>query len=262
MHSSGRDLAVRCFLRDVPDARWRYSRISQFVENDRLPYTVSFDYQPQGIRIVGEWFPIVKMEWIAGQTLDNHLRSLNGKFTSDFADRFKKMCWDLGDAGIAHGDLQHGNIIVKEDELFLVDYDGMYVPSTCEGAQSNELGHRNYQHPARNAQHFGPYLDNFSAWVIYGSLKALSVDASLFQKLGAGEDCLLFRREDFTNPMQSCAFAALEGHADETLRKLGRYIRWCLSLSPDQVPNLGSKTLILTFALPSLHPNTPTEKSR
>ncbi|QLQ08322.1 MAG: hypothetical protein HZY76_21580 [Anaerolineae bacterium] len=48
--------------------------------------------------------------------------------------------------GIAHGDLQHGNVLVAADELRLIDYDGMYVPP-LSGRESHEIGHRNYQHP-------------------------------------------------------------------------------------------------------------------
>jgi len=86
-------------------------------------------------------------------------------------------------AGIAHGDLQHGNIIMCNHELRLVDYDGMYVPA-MKNFMASELGHPNYQHPARAPHHFGPYLDNFSAWVIYASIKALQVDPLLLDQLG------------------------------------------------------------------------------
>ena len=57
-------------------------------------------------------------------------------------------------AGIAHGDLQHGNIFVVDDELKLIDYDGMFVPRLA-GCRSNELGIEHYQHPQRKEHHFG-----------------------------------------------------------------------------------------------------------
>ena len=86
--------------------------------------------------------------------------------------------------------LQHGNIMVNDGELYLVDYDGMFVPSMA-GSSSNELGHRNYQHPRRSAETFGPHLDNFSAWVIYISLQAMVKDEWIYERLGSGDDCLL-----------------------------------------------------------------------
>ncbi len=119
------------------------------------------------------------------------------------------MCSDLRTAGIAHGDLQHGNILVLPDgQLRLVDYDGMFVPA-MKGWRSNELGHRNYQHPARTAEHFGPELDNFAAWVIYSSLCAVVLESSIYKQLGGGDDCLLLRRGDFDNAGQSQVFRQL-----------------------------------------------------
>jgi thiamine kinase-like enzyme len=35
----------------------------------------------------------------------------------------------LNRAGVAHGDLQHGNILVANGKPKLIDYDGMYVPA-------------------------------------------------------------------------------------------------------------------------------------
>ena len=106
--------------------------------------------------------------------------------------------------GIAHGDLQHGNIKVEAGcRIILVDYDGMFVPS-MQGFTSNELGHRNYQHPGRTKDHFGGYLDNFSAWSIYTSLYCLTLDPTLWRKLEAGDECLLFRQEDYVNRQEEC----------------------------------------------------------
>src|SRR6185437_3416298 len=130
-----------------------------------------------------------------------------------------------------------GNIMVRDGQLFLVDYDGMYVPS-MQGTRSNELGHRNYQHPLRSADDFGAYLDNFSAWVIYASLRAIEIDPSLYERLGAGEDCLLFRREDFEQPLVSCAFKALEEHHNPELAQLGRSVRSLLAMPLQAIPPL------------------------
>jgi hypothetical protein len=243
VHCAGKDWALRCFLRDVPDSCQRYSKISDFVQHDTLPYTVAFDYQQNGIKIGATWFPILKMEWVNGTTLDHHVHQAmqHGKLSTTLAERFKTICCDLRAAGIAHGDLQHGNIIVHNDDLYLVDYDGMYVPA-MQGSLSLELGHRNYQHPQRNEQTFGPYLDNFSAWVIYTSLKALTVDPALYDCLGAGADCLLFRHEDFVNPLNSPAFGVLENHWNHEIQSAARLIRWQLECPPEQVPPLESWT--------------------
>jgi predicted Ser/Thr protein kinase len=144
--------------------------------------------------------------------------------------------------GIAHGDLQHGNILVKDAEMKLVDYDGMYVPR-LRTFLSNELGHPNYQHPARSGKHFGPYLDNFSAWVIHTSLLCLSIDPSLWKKLSGGDDCLLFRRRDFEEPLSSAAFRQLEDHGSDQIKASAKLLRYLLMYPPEQVPNLDANLL-------------------
>jgi len=259
--AGGRNFALRCFLRDIPDTQWRYGRIADFLKQNPLPYTVKFEFEFYGIQINGRWHPILKMDWVDGQTLDNYIRDKMlsaGKLDATLAESFKAMCLDLNKAGIAHADLQHGNIMVRDGALYLVDYDGMFVPH-INAPHSNELGHRNYQHPKRSSRDFGAYLDNFSAWVIYTSLKALSLDPSLFDKLGACEDCLLFRREDFDNPLRSCAFAALENHEQEELRNLARFIRWQLTMPVEKVPGLEAEPKT-PDSLPTLEKDIPQDR--
>lgn len=258
---NGKDWALRCFLRAVRDSEWRYKCISNFIQTDNLRCTVSCDYQPKGIKVSGEWFPILKMEWVHGETLDNYLaaRLSQRKELVTITNQFVSLCADLKGAGIAHGDLQHGNIMVHDDVMYLVDYDGMYVPA-MHSAASNELGHRNYQHPHRSALHFGPYLDNFSAWVIFTSLYATAIDPSLYERLGAGEDCLLFRQDDFLKPLQSCAFAALEQHSNPDVQSVARILRLQLQQSPETVLGLDKLDEIDSEGLPPIDADTPTSR--
>jgi hypothetical protein len=139
--------------------------------------------------------------------------------------------------GIAHGDLQHGNILVTEEGIRLVDYDGMFVPG-MEGMISNEIGHRNYQHPKRDPTHFGPWLDNFSAWVIYISLRVLATDPQLWQVGAAGDEAILFRQDDFNNPDNSPLIAALAAHPDPWVKRATDAVVLTLKATPDQVPYL------------------------
>lgn len=250
-----RDLALRCFLFNISDQKQRYELVSGFVRQDDLPYTVTFDFLEQGLKVGNSWFPTLKMEWVDGEALDHYmLRHLTepNKLLK-LATRFLRMMDALQRAGIAHGDLQHGNIMVLPNgELRLVDYDSMYVPS-MKGMKSNERGHRNYQHPERNSEHFGPNTDNFSAWIIYTSIVALQLDAKLWYQLGAGDDCLLFRQADFVDPLNSPAFAALEKHYEKRLRHLARFIRSQLMVKPEEVPSL-SYASPGTEELPDLSP--------
>lgn len=44
-----RDLALRCFLRNVPDVQMRYEKISEFIMHDSLACTVGFDFQNESV---------------------------------------------------------------------------------------------------------------------------------------------------------------------------------------------------------------------
>ena len=95
------------------------------------PWRVPFDYVPEGILCRGSWYPILKMEWIDANGLipfiEAHL--WQPPILADLAGKFARMIDDLALFRIAHGDLQHGNLLVTPaGELKLIDYDGMYVP--------------------------------------------------------------------------------------------------------------------------------------
>lgn len=233
------DWAVRCFLHNIADQSERYARLSEYIGNDDLIYTVGFKYIADGIKVLGERYPVLKMEWVEGASLDQYLRQYGSRTGSVemLLDRFCRMSSQLGAAGIAHGDLQHGNILVVDDDLRLVDYDGMFVPA-LSGYKSNELGHPNYQHPRRTPRHFGPFLDNFSIWVIYASLFCLLRDPDLWARLNGGDECLLFRRSDFKNPIKSHCFAVLENHRLPEIRNISEIIRSLIEYPIKQIPPL------------------------
>jgi hypothetical protein len=239
MHCADSDYALRLFLKNLEDQAERYASISNFVQHDSLPYTVTFDFLSNGIKVRGDWFPALKMDWVEGTPFEEYvIENINNPDVMDkLSKSFVQMMSELRFAGIAHGDLQHGNIIMCGKELRMVDYDGMYVPA-LKRLMASELGHPNYQHPNRASHHFGPYLDNFSAWIIYASLRGLQLDPALLHQLGGGDDCLLFRRSDFQNPLQSPAFAAFEKHENEEIKMLGRFVRAQLSTDPEKIPYL------------------------
>lgn len=240
LNCTERAWAVRCFLHFIEDQQARYQVISSHLKSCSIPYVVDFEYQTCGLNVNGGYFPLLKMEWVSGITLEQyvakHLSSPEEIFR--IAAMFMQMASSLQEAGIAHGDLQHGNILITSSgELRLVDYDCMFV-DTMLWAESNELGHPNYQHPARTSKHFGMYLDNFSNWVIYGSLCAIAMAPELFHKLGGGEECLLFRQSDFAAPLHSRAFNLLENHSSSQTRQFARFLRWQLDRAPEEIPLL------------------------
>lgn len=238
--------AVKCFLRQFDDQQDRYTAIGARLDQVRLPYTVGFSFLNRGIRVSSAWYPILKMEWVQGEPLNSYIQNHLGhpQTLRTLAARWVQMITQLQQASIAHGDLQHGNVFVINGDLRLIDYDGMYVPALA-GQGSHEVGHRNYQHPLRTQDDFGPYLDNFSAWAIYVSLIALTVDPGLWDQFGGGDESLLFRREDFQRPESSDLLRALEKCTDIRIRSVATLFKSILNFKPQQVPPLDGAPVLL-----------------
>ena len=239
VHCAGKDWAVRCFWREFDDLQQRYAAISAHLQSAQLPYTVGFQYLPRGIKVRGQWYPILKMEWVDGQLLDEYVEQHldDPAALRRLAGRWQDMVWALEKASLAHGDLQHGNVLVKNGELKLVDYDGMYVPALT-GKGSHELGHQHYQHPLRGGRDFGPGMDRFSAWTIYLSLVSVAAEPALWSTTQAGDECLLLRKSDYDDLASSSTLALLERHADLEVRRLAERFAVALRCAPMQVPAL------------------------
>jgi hypothetical protein len=233
IRSNGRTWAVRCFQSQIMDQAERYAAVSKHLQAAGLPYTVGFNYLQEGIRVHGRWHPVLKMEWVEGPSLiefvQQHLS--DAEAIRRLAARWLTMAQGLREASFAHGDLQHGNVLVVGGDLKLIDYDGVFVPALT-GRNSNEYGHRNFQHPQRNSSDYGPSLDNFSNWIVYFSLVALSLAPSLWSELSAGDECLLFRQADYERPEDSVALSRLEHHSDPRLQEIGNALHdlWVLPL--------------------------------
>ncbi|MFD2250848.1 hypothetical protein FHS82_001396 [Pseudochelatococcus lubricantis] len=204
-----RKFAIRCFHKEAKGLEARYGHVDKGLRTAGGSYFVGFEYQPTGILVNGRRYPIVKMDWVEGDTL--------GSFLEDnYADkgRIERLRLQFIDVErflrskrLAHGDLQNGNVLVKSG-LKLIDYDGIYVPTMATG-QGAELGHKHFQHPKRSAADFGPDMDRFSFIVIDLSLRAIAHDPKLFSKYSNGENIIL-TANDFIDPGNSAAFADLE----------------------------------------------------
>jgi hypothetical protein len=234
--------AVRCFQREQPDQQQRYAIIGEHLHSGSLDAVVGFDLLAQGIRVGGKWYPIVKMEWVEGPLLHDYIAQNLAKpeVLLALARKWTQLLRSLRQAGIAHGDLQHGNIIVADGHLKLIDYDGMFVPGLAD-FHGLEDGHRNYQHPARNGADFGPLMDHFSAWLVLVSIAAVGIEPKLWYALDAGDECLLFRRGDYERPEASKALRLLEAHEKQPeLPLLAANVRALLALRPAELPDLDS----------------------
>jgi hypothetical protein len=148
------------------------------------------------------------MDWVDGPTL--------GAFVADhYADAvtmqqlrasLRVLARQLAALGIAHGDIQPGNIVVRgATDVSLIDYDGMFVPELAT-LGSIELGQRNFQHPGRRWRHYHARLDGFSFAVMDVALGALAYRPELWNDARCDESAV-FRAEDFIEPYASAALA-------------------------------------------------------
>lgn len=207
--AQGRKYAIRCFHKETKGLEARYAHVDKGLRAAGGPYFVGFEYQPTGVLVNGQRFPIVKMDWVEGDTLGSFLEdkySDKGR-VERLRTQFVELERFLRSKGIAHGDLQNGNLLAKSD-LKLIDYDGIYVPSLRTG-QGTELGHKHFQHPKRSAADFGPEMDRFSFIVVELSLRSVAHDPKLFSEYSNGEN-IIFTANDFIDPANSPVFADLK----------------------------------------------------
>src|SRR5438445_7225191 len=232
--------AIRCFLRPISDHAERYEAISKHLGKVRLPYDVNFRFLKQGIQIRSSWFPIVKMQWADGDLLHSHIEKHLRYRASLAALRAKwvTLVRHLEAAQVAHGDLQHGNILVRGGSIHLVDYDGMWVPA-LRGRHATEIGHRAYQHPERSEQDYGQEIDRFSALVIYLSLAALERDVTLWERFHTGDN-LIFVREDFQQLGRSAISRQLRRIGSGQIDQLAAALATMVQQHPMKVSSLDS----------------------
>ncbi len=207
-----RRYAVRCFHKKSDALELRYRAISKTITSLQSNYFLRFEFQPKGILVDGNSYPVVKMEWATGDPLGQFLEDhfLEKPFIGNLKKSILSLSSFLSNSGIAHGDIQPGNVMIADqgNSLHLIDYDGMYVPD-IRNLSSSELGHRNFQHPGRSARHFNSSLDKFSLIALYIALKALEADPLIWTDTNSDPDAVLFRSSDYLNPENSVTFSRL-----------------------------------------------------
>jgi len=203
---SGRKYAVRCFHREAPGIERRYAAISTKVKGLSSKYFVDFDFQQRGAQIDKGFYPLVKMAWAEGETLGEFVETnfQNKSKLTNLIASLTELSKYLESVGIAHGDIQEGNLMVADGgrKIQLIDYDGMYVPEVA-ALGGSELGHRDYQHPKRSMANFGPRIDRFSFIALNLALRTLCQRPSLWNVSLSGAGVILFRANDFADPGQS-----------------------------------------------------------
>jgi serine/threonine protein kinase len=198
-------VALRCWIADIGEAKKRSQTLATYLSNLNKSYFAGFRYIDDALLVNGALQPIVLMDWVNGQTLKHFIG--NNLHQPDkirnVAVLFKEMVAYFHEQSIAHGDLQHGNLIVTDDgKLVVVDYDSMYV-EPLSGFSDNIKGLPGYQHPARRSnQYLHAKLDYFSELVIYLGLQVFADNPGLWNLFYDTED-LLFSRDDLEKPDQS-----------------------------------------------------------
>ena len=206
------DYALRCFINggNLQNINRNIS-ISKYLSNINAPFLLKNKVFIEGINIKREYYPIIVMEWSYGKRLNEYVTSIinNNHKITELQIHLMNLSHSLEDLGIAHGDIQSGNVLVEETNtinLKLVDYDPMFIP-TLKGEEAVEIGHSSFQHPKRNKSHYDTTIDRFSFWLLLTALEALKFDKKLWNKdLQGGfndEDNFLFKAKDLQSPQSS-----------------------------------------------------------
>jgi len=228
--------AVKCFTRSAVDVRVRYAQIAAAIERSRLPYFVDFELLDGEMLVDGVRYPVLKMRWADGQRLDRFVEAslYRPRALLSTAAALVTLVRDLERHKIAHGDLQHCNIVVTESGIRLVDYDGLFVPRFA-GESAPEAGLACYQHPRRSAADYGVGLDRFSLLALCTALAALAAEPSLWTTFNSGAN-LLFTSQDFAAPDRSDLIKSIGALPDPQARALLQLLVAACEGSAMQVP--------------------------
>lgn len=212
---NNKEIAIRCFIGSDNDYVERYRKIDNYLRNIDESWKVNIQFLDNEIKVDGKYYPVLKMDWVDGVLLNKYIDNnlYNNDVLSKLQKQFVKISTNLEDNKIAHGDIQCGNIIVKEINgkpiIKLIDYDGLYIPF-LSGEEQKERGRSEFQHPNRSYFGFNEKIDRFSFWVILCALEALKFDKSLWKETMQGGfntlDNMLFVGSDFSNPTYSKLF--------------------------------------------------------
>lgn len=250
---STRKYAVRCFHKESKSLELRYLEISKKIKNLSSSFFLDFEFQPKGIIVDGNAYPIIKMAWAVGTTLGEFFEDNydNRTFIVNLSNALIKLSEYLESSSISHGDIQTGNLMISNSgtSIQLIDYDGMYIDSLAH-LGSSELGHINFQHPYRAK--LNPYnskLDRFSLILLWLACKALEVESNIWNKTQSDMDSVLFRSTDFINPNTSQIFALLSTYPS-LKEHVKNFAAICSTTKLEDIPSLSD--FIKSANIPSL----------
>lgn len=205
--NSYNEFAIRCFISAEQENIDRYRSISNYLKEINATWVTETELLENEISIGGQLYPVIKMDWVEGNLLNNHITQILHSNTAitELQEEIVRVSKSLETHKVGHGDIQCGNVIVSKDSngrsiIKLIDYDGIYIPSFSHKV-SLERGRAEFQHPKRSHVQYNERIDRFSFWVILCGLEALKYDKSLWQESMQGGfntlDNVLFVGEDF-----------------------------------------------------------------
>nr|WP_294529767.1 hypothetical protein [uncultured Rhodopila sp.] len=220
----GSPIAVRCFQQEISSLVSRYREIETFLVRLDSPFFVSFrlvapsEAEPcAGVLVKGRWLPVMRMDWVEGLTLGQYIRQ--HLHAPEMLERVRSSLLAYarlaGEQGFSHGDIHPDNIIVCNDELKFIDYDGMFVPG-LRALGGEVAGQADFQSPVRMRERgvFNQHLDRFPLLVLDLTLAALREQPGLLDRATPGEGILL-GKADFEAPGSS-----------KTLKEIGQLPRF------------------------------------
>lgn len=219
--------ALRFFTRADASDSARYDALHGYFTTKSLTDTVALPrWIDDGIRVNGSTWPVVEMPWVEGHTLNRHVDDLVTRqdvgALTDLAHSWRGLVDRLQKAGFAHGDLQHGNVLVDtRGGLRLVDFDCAWIEDFAGDTPPPETGHHNYQPPDRP---WGRWMDTFPGLVIYLSLSALARRPT-WATLNT-DDNLLFTQQDFRS-FDTPVWRHLKGLGDPQVDELAVRLQSC-----------------------------------
>jgi hypothetical protein len=208
---------LRFFIREDVSEKRRYTALDDhFVANGMQSWVSRSAWVDDAIRVNGLWWPMVRMDWVEGVVLDTHVHGLTSRSDPTalvaLASAWRARVHQLQKAEFAHGDLQHGNVLVDPSgSPRLVDFDGSWIAAFDGFPPPRERGSPNYQHVRRR---WGRWMDTFPALVIYTGLLALSRRPDAWRN----NEGILLTHEDLARPGATPTWALLAQITDAEIR--------------------------------------------
>jgi hypothetical protein len=229
----GKEVAIRCIFRPIQGLEARHTALAKLRPTlpDALSVSGTTSIHPNTLQVRGQAVTVTLLPWINGTSLDQAVRTrLHRPWAlSRLLAKLHDLARELAKAGIAHGDIQHGNILLDhQGHLHLIDLDSIRLPGGPE-IPPGFMGHPNYQHPHIPNHRQGAEADRFPFLVIHLTIQALILRPHLWKRFHTGEN-LLFSQKDLLDPHSSLLLHELL-EIPHLKAQVTRFVSCCLDRS-------------------------------